>query len=93
MRILEITYSTSWYINEEKHTAKVRKRLAVADEYADKLLALDFSVGSFPEWAAVKTLEYTLLYIEKLKDCFFNFGSITNVKEVKDYEPLREPEE
>lgn len=94
MKVIEIAYRTSWYQEDEKQEAEAMQRLSVADEYADKLLALDLSTGSFKDWMLIKDLQYALFYIEKLKNCFYVFDSILMIREDRSYEfTLREPEE
>lgn len=92
MKVLEVAYRTSWYVEDEKQEAEAMQRLSVADEYADKLLAMDFSTGSFKDWILIKDLQYALFYIEKLKNSFYVFDSIIMIKEARFYEfPLCEP--
>lgn len=93
MKILEVTYRSSRYVEDTKIEMQVVKRLTAADEHAEKLLTMDFKVSTFPDWQAVKSLQYALLYIEELKNCSYIFDSIVKIREVKDYEPLCEPKE
>lgn len=90
MKVLEVTYRTSRYVEDERVEMNTVQRLAVADEHAERLLRMDFKLNTFPDWQAVKTLQYALLYIEQLKNCSYIFDSISKIKETRDYESLCE---
>lgn len=92
MKVLEVTYRSSRYAEDERVEMNTVQRLAVADEHAEKLLRMDFKLNTFPDWQAVKSLQYALLYIEQLKNRMYIFDSISKIKEYRDYEPLCKPE-
>lgn len=82
MKVLEVVYRTSWYVDNERREARAVLRFSAADEQADKLLAMDFSIKNFGEWQAVSNLQDALYYIEKLKNARYILGSVERIKEV-----------
>lgn len=90
MKVLEVTYWTSRYVDDEWNVMNTVQRLAVADEQAERLLCMDFTLETFPTCVTTGILQYTLIYIEKLKNCTYIFDSISKIKEAKDYESLCE---
>lgn len=80
MTTIEVSYGTKWYDeNCEIQSAIVKQRLTVSDDYAEALLKQDLTAKTFPAWQLGKTLEYTLLYIEQLKNRYFIHDSICKI--------------